>query len=331
MRKDFCREASLMADLNHPNVLSLLGVSLQHPSWCMIFEIGPYLDVCELLSARRSIESHEAPQSVLSDFEKLHIIGQVAVGMEYLSDNRFVHRDLAARNVLVLDDQLTCKITDLGLARDCYAIDYHRLHPQSLMLPIRWMPIDAIIHGKFTIESDVWSFGVFMWEVWSGGLRPYGCYTNQEVVDLIATRQLLPCPMKCPLAIYQFISEGCWAERTKQRLTFRGCVQHIENWKHSGVLTETDESGHPTAQVRMTRNVSPGEEERPGDYLPPCTDLRLGVNQQNQLLFNTTHMPMENAEVFQVPLAGAIWLDHAAASNPMHGTHLSENEAAPSK
>ncbi|CAH8646174.1 unnamed protein product [Schistosoma guineensis] len=242
LQTNFRREANLISELDHPNVLSLLGVSVQHPPWCMIFEIRQYLDLCELLSSRRSMINQinltnvSYPNGVtcnlpnpLSESEIWRVLSQVAAGMDYLSSHRFVHRDLAARNVIILNEQLFCKITDLGLARDSYAADYYRLHPHSLMLPIRWMPLDSIIYGKFTIESDIWAFGVLMWEVWSGGMRPYSAYSDPEVLDLIRSRQLLSCPQHCSTNIYMFIT-SCWNEEIERRPTFKDCLDQIQNW-----------------------------------------------------------------------------------------------------
>ena len=110
--------------------------------------------------------------------------------MEYLASHHFVHRHLAARNVLV-GEGLTVKVSDFGLSRDIYSSDYYRVQSKSL-LPVRWMPPESVMYGKFTTDSDVWSFGVVLWEVFSFGLQPYFGYSNQEVVEMICSRRTAP-------------------------------------------------------------------------------------------------------------------------------------------
>lgn len=116
--------------------------------------------------------------------------------MEYLASHCYIHKDLAARNILV-GEQLHVKISDLGLSREIYSSDYFCLQPKT-MLPIRWMPPEAIAYGKFTTDSDIWSFGVVLWEIFSYGLQPYYGFSNQEVMEMVRKRQLLPCPEDCP-------------------------------------------------------------------------------------------------------------------------------------
>lgn len=116
--------------------------------------------------------------------------------MEYLASHFYIHKDLAARNILV-GEQLHVKISDLGLSREIYSSDYYCLRPKTL-LPIRWMPPEAIAYGKFTTDSDIWSFGVVLWELFSYGLQPYYGFSNQEVMEMVRKRQLLPCPEDCP-------------------------------------------------------------------------------------------------------------------------------------
>ncbi|TGZ67499.1 hypothetical protein CRM22_004768 [Opisthorchis felineus] len=269
LQADFQREAELISELDHPNILSLYGVSRQHPPWCMIFEVSQYMDLCELMAIRRAAsgmtgaEGTHSFSSPLTDAEKLHVLSQVASGMDYLSSHRFVHRDLAARNVLILNDQLYCKITDLGLARDCYAGDYYRLHPQSLMLPIRWMPLDSIIYGKFTVESDIWAYGVLNWEVWSGGMRPYSNYSDLEVLDLIQAKQLLPCPNNCLPPVYSLMAT-CWHEKPEQRPSFKDCFHQLSYWQCNFIFGNTlkfpssysvlNNSAVPPARLNMNPN-----------------------------------------------------------------------------
>lgn len=128
--------------------------------------------------------------------------------MEYLASHCYIHKDLAARNILV-GEQLHVKISDLGLSREIYSSDYFCLQPKTL-LPIRWMPPETIAYGKFTTDSDIWSFGVVLWEIFSYGLQPYYGFSNQEVMEMVRKRQLLPCPEDCPPRCVQVnVSASC--------------------------------------------------------------------------------------------------------------------------
>ncbi|VDO82499.1 unnamed protein product [Onchocerca flexuosa] len=121
--------------------------------------------------------------------------------MKYLSSMNFVHRDLAARNCLVAD-QRVIKIADFGLVRSCYEKDYYKVMHRT-WLPVRWMSQEAIQYGRFSEATDVWSFGVTLWEIYSYGRQPYESYSHQDVIELISVRSLLECPQNCPTNIYR--------------------------------------------------------------------------------------------------------------------------------
>ncbi|KAG1652383.1 Inactive tyrosine-protein kinase transmembrane receptor ROR1 [Nymphon striatum] len=211
VKQEFKREVELMSFLQHPNIICLLGVCINEQPMCMLFEFMSHGDLHEYLvtnfihSDELSIDDYgedfaltQASSCRLHLHDLLYISVQIAAGMEYLSSHHYVHRDLATRNCLV-SENLVVKISDFGLSRDIYSSDYYRVQSKSLM-PVRWMPPESILYGKFTSESDVWSFGILLWEIFSFGLQPYYGRSNQEVIDMIRSRQLLPVPTKLPTA-----------------------------------------------------------------------------------------------------------------------------------
>ncbi|CAL8125621.1 unnamed protein product [Orchesella dallaii] len=233
-RQDFVREHELMAELKHPNIVCLLGVITKEEPRCMLFEYMSQGDLHEYLishSPRNDSTHHQGndygSHKVLEPNEMLFIATQIAAGMEYLAAHHYVHRDLAARNALV-GESLTVKISDFGLSRDIYSSDYYRVQSKSL-LPVRWMPPESILYGKFTTESDVWAFGVVLWEIYSYGLQPYYGYSNQEVIEMIRSRQLLPCPDLCPPRMYALMVE-CWAEMPHRRPSFEELSSRLKQW-----------------------------------------------------------------------------------------------------
>ena len=246
-RNDFQREADLMTDMRHPNIVCLIGVCFAEDPACMIFEHMAHGDLHELLithSPNIDSDASEAcmeDSNVLSPTDMSFIAIQIAAGMEYLAGHHYVHRDLAARNCLV-GENLTVKISDFGLSRDIYAADYYRVQSKSL-LPVRWMPPESILYGKFTTESDVWSFGVVLWEIYSYGLQPYYGYSNQEVIEMIRSRQLLPCPEDCPSRMYAFMVE-CWHEVPGRRPSFAEIHNRLRHWEGFGTQYPPSTTSH---------------------------------------------------------------------------------------
>ena len=233
IQNDFRREVDLMTDLKHPNIVCLLGVCMKEEPMCMLFEYMSHGDLHEYLIMRSphsdvSVSDDEGASSILEHSEMLHIAVSIAAGMEYLASHHFVHRDLAARNILV-GDNLVVKISDFGLSRDVYSSDYYRVQSKSL-LPVRWMPPESILYGKFTVESDIWSYGVVLWEIYSFGLQPYYGYSNQEVIEMIRARQILPCPEDCPSRVYALMVE-CWHEIPNRRPAFKDIHTRLRMWQ----------------------------------------------------------------------------------------------------
>ncbi|XP_061884244.1 inactive tyrosine-protein kinase transmembrane receptor ROR1 isoform X1 [Entelurus aequoreus] len=254
---DFQQEAAVLTELQHPNVVCLLGVVSQEQPVCLLFEFLPQGDLHEFLIMRSphsdvgcSSDEDGTVKSSLDHGDFLHMSMQVAAGMEYLASHFYIHKDLAARNILV-GEQLHVKISDLGLSRAIYSSDYYCIQPKTLF-PIRWMPPEAVAYGKFTTDSDIWSFGVVLWEIFSYGLQPYYGFSNQEVMEMVRKRQLLPCPEDCPPRFYGLMTE-CWQEGPSRRPRFKDLHSRLRAWEglssHASSSTPSGGGGNATTQT----------------------------------------------------------------------------------
>ncbi|XP_005929102.2 tyrosine-protein kinase transmembrane receptor ROR2 [Haplochromis burtoni] len=248
--EEFHHEAMVRFHLQHPNIVCLLGVVTKEQPMSMIFTYSSLGDLHEYLVMRSpnsdvgSSDDDKTIKSTLEQADFIHVITQIASGMEYLSSQQIVHKDLAARNILVFE-KLGIKILDLGLFRDVYSADYYSLMGTS-PFPIRWMSPEAIKHGKFSTDSDIWSYGVLLWEIFSYGLQPYCGYSNQDVIDMVRSHQLLPCPDDCPAWIYNLMLE-CWSEVPARRTRFKDIHARLRSW-------ESLSNYNGSAQVSGTSN-----------------------------------------------------------------------------
>lgn len=224
MLGDFEREACILAEFDHPNIVRLLGVCAVGRPMCLLFEYMGRGDLNEFLRSCsptnyivRSSNGDTFSDTKLSYKDMLWIATQIASGMVYLSDRKFVHRDLATRNCLIGED-MTVKIADFGLSQKIYIADYYR-GDDSDAIPIRWMPLESILYNKYTVESDVWAFGVCLWEIFSFALQPYYGMTHEEVVCFLKEGGILSCPDRCPPEAYSLLT-WCWQRRPHDRPTF---------------------------------------------------------------------------------------------------------------
>ncbi|XP_042245498.1 ephrin type-A receptor 7 isoform X7 [Thunnus albacares] len=208
-RRDFLCEASIMGQFDHPNVVHLEGVVTRGKPVMIVIE---YMENGSLDAFLRK---HDGQFTVI---QLVGMLRGIAAGMRYLSDMGYVHRDLAARNILV-NSNLVCKVSDFGLSR---VIDDD---PEAVYtttggkIPVRWTAPEAIQYRKFTSASDVWSYGIVMWEVMSYGERPYWDMSNQDVIKAIEEGYRLPAPMDCPPGLHQLMLD-CWQKDRAERPKF---------------------------------------------------------------------------------------------------------------
>ncbi|XP_065899288.1 uncharacterized protein [Dysidea avara] len=195
--EEFIEEIAVTKTFSHPNVLSLIGACLEASSSDkMPLMVVPYMlygDVKSFLSSKRGnkIDLTELPQDLHYNI-LVQICLDIAKGMAYLSSMRFIHRDLSARNCM-LDENMVAKVGDFGFSRDVYISDYYRLD-HSALLPVKWLAPEALFDKKFLTESDVWSFGVTCWEVFTLGLQPYPTVDPHEMADYLKTGKMLEKP-----------------------------------------------------------------------------------------------------------------------------------------
>ncbi|XP_076029722.1 tyrosine-protein kinase Btk29A isoform X10 [Oratosquilla oratoria] len=205
----FIEEAKVMTQLQHTNLVQLYGVCSRHRP---IYIVTEYLRYGSLLLYLRQKEKH----LITCSEQLLDMCLQVCEGMAYLEKQRFIHRDLAARNCLV-GSQGVIKVGDFGLAR--YVVDDEYAGSGGAKFPIKWAAPEVLNYMRFSSKSDVWAFGVLMWEVFTCGRMPYGKLRNAEVVDRVQSGQVLERPTYCPETVYELM-KLCWTHDVDRRPSF---------------------------------------------------------------------------------------------------------------
>ncbi|XP_033002642.1 ephrin type-A receptor 6 isoform X6 [Lacerta agilis] len=241
-RRDFLREASIMGQFDHPNIIRLEGVVTKSRPVMIVVE---YMENGSLDSFLRKHDGH---------FTVIQLVGMlrgIASGMKYLSDMGYVHRDLAARNILV-NSNLMCKVSDFGLSRVLEDDPEAAYTTSGGKIPIRWTAPEAIAYRKFSSASDTWSYGIVMWEVMSYGERPYWEMSNQDVILSIEEGYRLPAPMGCPASLHQLMLH-CWQKERNHRPKFTDIVSFLDK------LIRNPSSLHTLVEDVLVMPDSPGE------------------------------------------------------------------------
>uniref|UniRef100_A0A3P8YVQ0 receptor protein-tyrosine kinase n=1 Tax=Esox lucius TaxID=8010 RepID=A0A3P8YVQ0_ESOLU len=252
--EDFLREAACMKEFDHQNVMRLLGVCLQtvesegYPSPVVIL---PYMKHGDLHSYLLYSRLGDCPVYLPSHM-LVKFMMDIAKGMEYLSCKNFIHRDLAARNCMLNENMNVC-VADFGLSKKIYNGDYYRQGRISKM-PVKWIAIESLADRVYTTKSDVWSFGVTMWEIATRGQTPYPGVENSEIYDYLRQGNRLKQPPDCLDSIYAMMF-SCWLLSPKDRPQFETLRRELEK-----TLKDLPDPQDPDEilYVNMDESLEPG-------------------------------------------------------------------------
>ncbi|XP_062320432.1 fibroblast growth factor receptor 2 isoform X1 [Osmerus eperlanus] len=229
---DLVSEMEMMKMIGkHKNIINLLGACTQDGPLYVIVEYASKGNLREYLRARRppgmdySYDIARCPDEQLTFKDLVSCTYQVARGMEYLASQKCIHRDLAARNVLVTESNFM-KIADFGLARDVHNIDYYKKTTNG-RLPVKWMAPEALFDRVYTHQSDVWSFGVLMWEIFTLGGSPYPGIPVEELFKLLKEGHRMDKPGNCTNELYMMMKD-CWHAISSHRPTFKQLVEDLD-------------------------------------------------------------------------------------------------------
>ncbi|XP_067032676.1 fibroblast growth factor receptor 3-like isoform X4 [Acropora muricata] len=235
-KRDLKSELELMKTLKpHPHVIKLLGCVTESEPLFVLIEYVPYGDLLGYLRRSRGLndtyykDPDIKPKSNLTSQQLMKFAWQIADGMSYLSLRKVIHRDLAARNVLV-GERETCKITDFGMARDVQAENIYERKMKG-RLPVKWTAYEALLYGQYTTKSDVWSYGVVLYEIFTIGGSPYPHMNGSKVVNFLQKGHRMQKPEHVDNKLYQ-IMMNCWQSEPEIRPSFADLTQQLKQMKN---------------------------------------------------------------------------------------------------
>ncbi|XP_077547076.1 protein tyrosine kinase 2 Fak isoform X3 [Haemaphysalis longicornis] len=211
MGEKFLEEAYIMQQFDHPHIIRLIGICSGSPIW-IVMELAKHGEMRAYLQSNK----HRLDLATLIQYAY-----QLSTALSYLESKKYVHRDIAARNVLVSSHDCV-KLGDFGLSR--WVEDHSYYKASRGKLPIKWMAPESINFRRFTAASDVWMFGVCMWEILMLGVKPFQGVKNNDVIGRIEDGERLPLPPDCPPRLYSLMSQ-CWAYEPSKRPGFRDVKQ----------------------------------------------------------------------------------------------------------
>merc|ERR1719186_538259 len=295
-RIEFLHEASAMKDFKTEHVIKLIGVVSQGQPALVLMELMENGDLKNFLrSLRPDSENNRYRLPVPTLRQVMQMAIEIADGMAYLSVKKLVHRDLAARNCMVSGD-IVVKVGDFGMARDVYETEYYRKEGKGL-LPVRWVAPESLRDGVFTSQSDVWSYGVVLWEMSTLAEQPYQGLANDQVVFYVKEGNVMEKPENCPEKLHGLMSD-CWQRSASQRPTFLEICERLlegqdQAWGHTFLNNSFYHSSAGREAVANETNLKAARRE--ADELAsnnPSTPLTTTSTSQTMDIFQEKNIPL---------------------------------------
>ncbi|XP_059615056.1 tyrosine-protein kinase Abl [Phlebotomus argentipes] len=255
--KDFLEEASIMKEMKHPNLVQLIGVCTREPPFYIITEFMSHGNLLDFLRT--------AARETLDAVALLYMATQIASGMSYLESRNYIHRDLAARNCLVGENNLV-KVADFGLAR-LMRDDTYTAHAGA-KFPIKWTAPEGLAYNKFSTKSDVWAFGVLLWEIATYGMSPYPGIDLTDVFHKLESGYRMDRPPGCPPEVYDLMRQ-CWQWNAQDRPTFKSIHHALEHMFQESSITEAVEKQLQGVAQVPTLTPQMGKKSQMSIHSPP--------------------------------------------------------------